>query len=112
MGLAITTRPTQTHAAPTELGSLFGGCRSYKHGARNGACPPVASTDARKEQELAGAFGAPPLSESASKLDALHTLRAEDNRHRAIIRQGIDDPKRLASLAGSCPAANGRRRKL
>ena len=39
MGLAIMTRPTQTHAAPTELGSAFGGGRGYKHGAPNEACP-------------------------------------------------------------------------
>jgi hypothetical protein len=37
MGLAIMTRPTQTHTAPTELGSAFGGRRGYKHGAPNGA---------------------------------------------------------------------------
>ena len=36
MGLAITTWPIQTHAAPTELGSAFGGRRGYKHGAPNG----------------------------------------------------------------------------
>ena len=41
--------------------------------------------------QLAGAFEAPPLSESASKLDALHTLRAEECLHRAIIRDGTYD---------------------
>ena len=49
MGLAITTRPTQTHAAPTELGLAFVGRRGYRHGAPNGAFPPVASTDVYKE---------------------------------------------------------------
>ena len=35
MGLAITIGPTQTNAAPTELGLAFGGRRGYKHGAPN-----------------------------------------------------------------------------
>jgi len=38
MRLAITTWPTQEDAAPTELGSAFGGGRGYKHGAPDGAC--------------------------------------------------------------------------
>ncbi len=50
MGLAIMTRPTQTHAAPTELGSAFGDRRGYRHVAPNGACLPVVSTEACKEQ--------------------------------------------------------------
>jgi len=37
------------HAAPTELGSAFEGRRGYRHGAPNGACPPLASKDPRKE---------------------------------------------------------------
>jgi len=37
-------------AAPPELHSAFGGRRGYKHGAPNGACPPLASADACKVQ--------------------------------------------------------------
>jgi len=39
------------------------------------------------------------MSESASKLDALHTLRAHECLHRAIISHGTYDPEHLGCMS-------------
>ena len=75
MGLATSSGPARTHAAPTELGGACGRC-NYKHGAPSGAfCIAVAAPTTCKRpckvQQLAGAFDRCRTPESGSQLRAV-----------------------------------------
>ncbi len=92
MGLLTTTGPTQTHAAPTELGSSVGSRRGYKHGAPNGACPPAVPKNANTVQAESAALsrnsGLPELATRHANWRSLWSARyarafhARDNRNR------------------------------